>query len=195
MRIRIMFVCFFLNANVIFLFISSARGDTVSTSTSILLAKFSHSVYLSQAFGVPVAVVDDEYSSIFLRWHNDSCLWLCWCVASSQLLFFPFRSSFCWILPLALERTESCYRIHYVSECIHFSLKRRFSECFASSNFFFSFFVEHLWINGTFILAPRQIIWILDSDVVLYTREKNKKNHTTKRKPNPFYGLDACITT
>lgn len=43
MRIRVwtVFVCLLLNVTVVFLFISSASGDTVSTSASVLLANFT----------------------------------------------------------------------------------------------------------------------------------------------------------
>lgn len=189
-----MFVCFFLNANVIFLFISSARGDTVSTSTSILLA-----------------------NSLILCLHRKrlECQWpwltmnicLFFCVGTTTPVYdyvdvLPVRN-FCFCLffwyilllnsSVGLKKNwivlshPLCLRMHPI-----FSVETTFFRMLRFSHFFFfSFFVEHLWINGTFILAPRQIIWILDSDAVCTLEEK--KIQTTK--PNPFYGLDACITT
>lgn len=128
------------------------------------IGKFSLSRW-HEVNAASVSMVDYEYSSILCVGTIIFCLWLCWCSANS--FFF-----LCWILPLALKRIESRYRIHHVSKCIPFILGR-FKILFEMWCFFF-FVAELLWINGTFFLAPRQIIWILDSAVHSEPNNKTK---------------------
>lgn len=175
-----MFVCFFLNVNVIFLFISSARGDTVSTSTSILLA---NSLILC----------------LCRKRLECQCPWLTmniclfFCVGTTtpvydyvdvlpvrQFCLFFSRSSFWLNFSVGLKKNwivlshPLCLRMHPIFRWNDVFQNASFLPFFFSF-FYFSFFVEHLWINGTFILAPRQIICILDSDAVCTSKRKNEQ--------------------
>lgn len=189
-------LCLFLNANVVFLFISSASGDTASTSASVLLV---NSLYLLHSVCV---CVDAAASEVFANVRSRLWLFIYFSALAQRLLFMimlmwcqfavlsvfvarsMFRSRFimCSIFfPLALKRTESWYRNYHVSKCIPFFFSR-FKQRFSSS-FFFSSHCEWFFFSLLFF-ARRTFMnkWHIHSGTT--TNYVNSVVHTAHKIPN-----------